>query len=125
MEYIFGYERLAVYQAARVYVKMIYALSAQFPQKEEFALTLQIRRAAVSITSNIAEGGSRTSKKEQAHFMEIAYGSLMETFSQLQIAMDINYITEHQVEEIIPYLVDVKKKISALRRSLIAERHQD
>lgn len=82
MDNIFAFEQLDVYQVARRYGKNVYLLSEKFPQKEDFALTSQIRKAAVSITSNVAEGTSCFSVKDKSHFIEIAYGSLMETYSQ-------------------------------------------
>ena len=117
MDKIFAFEELEVYQIARQYVKNIYVLSNTFPAKEDFALTSQIRRAAVSITSNIAEGTSRFSLKDKSHFIEIAYGSLMETYSQLQVAVDLGYISEDSVARIAPFVVELRNKLSALRRS--------
>ena len=117
MEKIFAFEELEVYQIARQYVKNIYVLSDTFPIKEDFALTSQIRRAAVSITSNIAEGTSRFSLKDKSHFVEIAYGSLMETYSQLQVAVDLGYISQESMEQIAPLIVELRNKLSALRKS--------
>lgn len=117
MEKIFAFENLDVYHVARQYVKQVYQLSNAFPAKEDFALTSQIRRAAVSITSNIAEGTSRFSIKDKSHFIEIAYGSLMETYSQLQIAVDLMYIQNDDLDAICPIVVELRNKLSALRRS--------
>lgn len=117
MDKIFAFEELEVYQIARQYVKNIYVLSDTFPTKEDFALTSQIRRAAVSITSNIAEGTSRFSLKDKSHFVEIAYGSLMETYSQLQVAVDLGYISQESMEQIAPLIVELRNKLSALRKS--------
>lgn len=117
MDKIFAFEELEVYQIARQYVKSIYELSNVFPAKEDFALTSQIRRAAVSITSNIAEGTSRFSLKDKSHFIEIAYGSLMETYSQLQVAVDLEYIEREKMEQIAPIVVELRNKLSALRKS--------
>lgn len=117
MEGIFAFEQLDVYQVARMYVKNVYMLSDRFPQKEDFALTSQIRRAAVSITSNIAEGTSRFSIKDKSHFIEIAYGSLMETYSQLQVATDLGYVSQESIAQIAPLVVELRNKLSALRKS--------
>lgn len=117
MEKIFAFEELEVYQIARQYVKNIYVLSDTFPAKEDFALTSQIRRAAVSITSNIAEGTSRFSLKDKSHFIEIAYGSLMETYSQLQVAVDLGYISQESMKQIAPLVGELRNKLSALRKS--------
>ena len=117
MEGIFAFEQLDVYQVARMYVKNVYVLSDKFPQKEDFALTSQIRRAVVSITSNIAEGTSRFSVKDKSHFIEIAYGSLMETYSQLQVATDLGYISHESIAQIAPLVIELRNKLSALRKS--------
>lgn len=117
MNEVFAFEQLDVYKVARAYVRNIYSLSEKFPQKENFALTSQIRRAAVSITSNIAEGTSRFSVKDKSHFIEIAYGSLMETYSQLQVASDLMYIKQSDVDEILPMIVELRNRLSALRKS--------
>ena len=111
----FSFEGLDVYQAARVLVTEVYLLQNKFPKTETFALGDQIRRSASSVTSNIAEGSGRSSLKEKVHFIEIAYGSLMEAFSQLQIAQDLGYITEQDVDEIRPSFINVAKMLSGLK----------
>lgn len=117
MDNVFAFEQLDVYQVARQYVKNVYMLSDRFPQKEDFALTSQIRRASVSITSNIAEGTSRFSIKDKCHFIEIAYGSLMETYSQLQVATDLSYIKQEDIVALQPLVVELRNRLSALRKS--------
>lgn len=117
MDQLFAFEQLEVYQIARQYVKNIYELSDAFPAKEDFALTSQIRRAAISVTSNVAEGTSRFSLKDKSHFIEIAYGSLMETYSQLQVAVDLGYIKAETMGQIAPIVVELRNKLSALRKS--------
>lgn len=72
----------------------IYRLMNKYPEQERYCLCAQMRRSAVSVTSNIAEGTSRSSMKDKIHFIEIAYGSLMELLSQLQVSFDLGYITE-------------------------------
>ena len=121
MNEVFAFEQLDVYKVARAYVRNVYFLSDKFPQKEDFALTSQIRRAAVSITSNIAEGTSRFSIKDKSHFIEIAYGSLMETYSQLQVATDLMYIKQSDVNEILPQVVELRNRLSALRKSYMSK----
>ena len=118
----YSFEKLEVYAEARAFVKKIYCLSAQFPEHERYALTDQIRRAVVSITSNIAEGTSRTSNRDKAHFVEMAYGSLMEIVSQLQIAMDLSYVTQEQFEALQPTIEHISYKLYALRRSFVGNK---
>jgi len=110
----FSFEGLEVYQEARNLVKEVYLLQSKFPKTEIFALGDQVRRSASSVTSNIAEGSGRSSKKEKVHYIEIAYGSLMEAFSQLQIAQDLGYITEGDIDSIRPLFISVAKMLSGL-----------
>ena len=90
---VFGYRKLIAYQKAKEVVKRTYKLLKKFPSEEKFAMCDQLRRASVSITSNIAEGVNRFSVKDKARFIEIAYGSLMEVSSQFEIAEELGYIT--------------------------------
>lgn len=110
----FSFEGLEVYQEARNLVKEVYLLQSKFPKTETFALGDQVRRSASSVTSNIAEGSGRSSNKEKVHFFEIVYGSLMEAFCQLQIAQDLGYITEADIDSIRPLFISVAKMLSGL-----------
>lgn len=94
----FRFQKLEVWQQARALNKSIYSLSGRFPSAELYALTSQVRRASISVSSNIAEGSGRNSDADFAHFLEIAYASLMEVISQLYLALDQGYITEMQLE---------------------------
>ena len=113
----FAYRKLSVYQKAQQWVIDVYGLCKKFPDYEKFSLTSQVRRAAVSVTSNIAEGMSRTSNKEIAHFLEISYGSLMETQSQLEIAQLLNYITKEQMDDLDGKTIEIAKMLSGLKSS--------
>ena len=115
MEKVFSFEGLDVYKAARALVGDIYRLQHQFPKYEIYALGDQVRRSASSVTSNIAEGSGRNSFKEKSHFIEIAYGSLMEAFSQLQIAQDLGYVALKDIDEIRPQFIHVAKMLSGLK----------
>ena len=119
MEDNYYFERLDVWQQARQLVVQVYKLLEKFPKEEKFALCDQLRRSVISIPSNIAEGSGRIAKKETIHFLEIAYGSLMEMYCQLQIAVNLNYITEADFMEIKPLIFKVSKLLSGLRRSKI------
>ena len=90
---VFGYRRLIAYQKAKEVVKRTYKLLKKFPVEERYAMCDQLRRAAVSITSNIAEGVNRYSVKDKSQFIEVAFGSLMEVSSQIEIAEELGYIT--------------------------------
>lgn len=111
------FEKLDVWQKGRELVKVVYRISDQFPGDEKFGLVSQIRRAAVSVIANLAEGSSRTSSKDQARFTEISYGSLMETLNLLIVAVDLNFIKENQLHEIRPLIEEIGNKLHALRQS--------
>ena len=86
-----------------------------YPKEERYALCDQMRRSAVSVTSNLAEGMGRESIKEQIHFIEISYGSLLELYSQLQVSVDLGYITNENYESKRIIIVEVAKMLSKLR----------
>ncbi len=90
----YGFEKLGVWQKSRQLVKDIYGLVKALPAEEKFGLISQIQRAVVSVSSNIAEGASRTSSKDQGHFYQTAYSSLMEVLCQLTLCLDLDYISE-------------------------------
>ena len=107
-------KELIVYQKAKDLVKSVYKVLDTFPESERFALCNQIRRAVVSIPSNIAEGMGRVSDKDQAHFLNIAYGSVMETYAQLDIAHDLGYINDEIFNKLELDLEEVSKMISVM-----------
>jgi len=90
----YSFEKLSVWQNSRILVKEIYCHTESLPKEERIGLCSQIQRAAVSVSSNIAEGASRTGSKDQGHFYQTAYASLMEVLCQLILCVDLNYITE-------------------------------
>ena len=115
MEYQF--ERLNAWQESRKLVVAVYQLLKKFPSEERYALCDQLRRAVISIPSNIAEGNGRIAIKEQIHFLEIAYSSVMEVYCQLQLAVDLGYITDEDFKQIKPLIYNTTKLISGLRSS--------
>ena len=115
--YKYGFEKLEVWIDARAFVADIYKLTKTFPVEERFPLCSQIQRAAISIVSNIAEGVSRVSIKEKIRFIEISYGSLMETYCQLCITLDLNYVTNDKFLEIKILIDKISNKLNALNRS--------
>ncbi len=115
----YSYQTLNVYKDAKALVVDVYKLLKQYPAEERYALCDQIRRAAISITSNIAEGMSRYSDKEKVHFLEIAYASMMEVESQLDISVDLEYISKEQFATTAESIHSVGKQLSALRAKYI------
>jgi len=117
MNYSYSFEKLDVWQKARQLVVKIYRLTAKFPSEEKFGLVSQIKRATISITSNIAEGTSRSSLKDQIRFTEIAYGSALEVYCQLVSSVDLGFISENDFQEIDLHLKEVTNKLNALKNS--------
>ena len=115
-EEYFSFRRLDVYQESKKYVLYIYELLKQFPKEEQYALCDQLRRAAVSIPSNLVEGMGRVSIKEQIHFIEIAFGSLNETICQLDIAYELNYISQEQLIQSEKLAKQLIRMLSSLKR---------
>lgn len=114
---MFSFENLKAYQQARQLVRDIYLLQNMFPKEERYALGDQVRRAATSITANLAEGSGRQSVKEKIHFIEIAFGSLTEAFCELEIACDLNYIKSEKLDALRPQFTEVAQLLSGLRNS--------
>lgn len=115
----FTFEKLEAWQKSRALVKRVYEIISKFPQTEKFGLSNQLGRAVISVPSNIAEGCGRSSTKERIHFFEIAYGSLMETLTQIIIASDLDFISKQEVEEVRVKILEVARIISGLRKSLL------
>jgi len=113
----FGYRKLVAYQKAKQLVGRVYYLLKKFPSEEKYALCDQMRRSAVSVTSNIAEGMSRYSVKDKTHFLEIAYGSLMEVSSQMEIAADLGYLPKEELNNFDLLVDETARLISGLQRS--------
>ena len=116
---MYSFENMNAWQEARKLVVEVYQLLDNFPNFEKYALCDQIRRAIVSVPSNLAEGSGRTSLKEQLHFYEISYGSLMETYNQLIIASDLKYIGEDSLDSLRPQIDTVARMLNGLRSSLL------
>jgi four helix bundle protein len=114
----FRFEKLEVRQEARKINGSSCRLTRKFPKHEMFGMTSQLRRAAVSISSNIAEGSGRNSDKDFAHFLEQSYGSLMEVVSILYLAADENSAGHLELEPLFGELEKLARRIAALNRSL-------
>lgn len=106
-----SYKELIVWQKSIVLVKEVYVVSKRFPKSELFALVAQIRRAVVSIPSNIAEGYGRRSHKEYLQFYAIAYGSALEVETQLIISRELNFITQSEFDKVESILTEIIKML--------------
>jgi four helix bundle protein len=109
-----SFTQLNAWKESHSLVLKIYEISKKFPKDEQFGLTNQIRRAAISITSNIAEGFSRSSYKEKSQFYSMALGSLTEVQNQLLIAKDLKYITEVEFKNTADMTVIISKLLNGL-----------
>jgi len=106
-----NYKNLDVWKESRKLVSIVYSLAKNFPEEEKFGLTSQIKRAYISIPSNIAEGLGGNSKKETRQFVYIAKGSLYEVETQIYLALDLGFLQENQTEEIFNQITTVRKLI--------------
>ncbi len=115
--YLFPFEKLEVWQQAKKLSVLIYSETANFPKEELYGIVSQIRRSVNSVSANISEGTARISGKEQARYTEIAYGSLMETVSHLEIAKALNFFDAKIVnQEIRPQIVHLANMLRKLRQ---------
>ncbi|MCC6125445.1 MAG: four helix bundle protein [Pirellulales bacterium] len=112
------YRELIVWQKAIALVEATYRATNDFPKTEIYALTNQIRRAAVSIPSNIAEGQGRNSTRDFLHFLSVAQGSLMELETQITIAERLGYFANSQEKSLLDSTAEVSRMLSGLRNSL-------
>ena len=115
---MFNFEKLDVWNEAIASADLIYSISGSFPDDERFGLTMQMRRAAVSISSNLAEGSSRVSRADFARFVEIATASLLEVVSQTIIGKRQGFISESNYAAVYAAAVKQSKMRSGLRKSL-------
>ena len=114
---VFGYRKLIAYQKAKEVVNRTYKLLKKFPSEERYAMCDQLRRASISISSNIAEDVNRYSVKDKAHFIEMAYGSLMEVSSQFEIAEGLGYITSDDRLSMDQLVEEVARLLSGLQKT--------
>lgn len=116
----FSFEKLEVWKDAKALTVFLYRLTKAFPEDEKYGLVKQIRRALISVSSNLAEGSGRTGKKDQAHFYQMAYGSLMEVLSQVLISVELGYISPENESEIRSQIIKISNKINSLRKKLLS-----
>jgi len=109
---------LEVWNKAMDFVAEVYRITGEFPQSEMYGLTSQMRRAAVSIPSNLAEGAGRKGNKEFRQFLSIAQGSISELDTQLEIACRLGYVTEHNHANLVGRLTEISKMLYGLARTL-------
>ena len=114
---VYSFEKLAAWGKARVLTLDIYNITKSFPSSEKFGLVSQMRRCSISVSSNLAEGSSRTSFKDQAHFTQLSYSSLLELLNQLILALDLEFINENQYKNLRNKMEELSAILNALRKS--------
>lgn len=113
----YPFEKLCVWQSARDLSKAVYLMTGKFPQRELYGLISQCNRAAISVAANLAEGSSRRSRKDQAHFSEIAYGSLMELACLLILSRDLGILPDASEQDLRSSIEQLSPQLNALHRS--------
>jgi len=116
---MFRFEKFGVWQKSIEFADHVYDTPAPFPQEERFGLARQLRRAAVSISSNLAEGSGRASDKDNAHYVEMAYGSLMEVVSQLEVSVSQQVLPREKRDELYAAAEEIARMLSGLRAFLL------
>lgn len=117
--HVYSFEKLQVWQETRRLTKSVYIITLKYPEAERFGLISQMRRAAISVGSNIAEGSSRKTSKDQSHFYTIAFSSLLELLSQLIVSYDLGYVDDTHYSELRVSIEQISKQISALSKSIL------
>ncbi|MGY5351658.1 four helix bundle protein [Wenyingzhuangia sp. IMCC45533] len=115
--HIFSFEKLIVWQDSKELVKEVYKITKNFPKSEIYGLSSQLRRASISVSSNLAEGSSRKTYKDKAYFSTIAYSSLVEVLNQVIISYELGYINAEKYKEIRSVIEMISNKINALRKT--------
>jgi four helix bundle protein len=116
-----SHKNLEVYKIALQLVKEVYNLTKTFPKEEQFVLVSQLRRAAISVCSNIAEGSARKSKLERKRFYEVSRSSLVEVDTQIEISLILEYLKNKQIEKLEAYQESVFRMLSKMISNLAAE----
>lgn len=114
--YTYSFEKLEVWKEAKEFTKLIYNITSNFPDSEKFGLTSQLRRASVSICSNIVEGSARKTDKDKARFTTISFSSAVEVLNQLIIAKELSFISEAEYKNSREKLESITNKLNSLRK---------
>jgi len=117
--YLYSFEKLEVWKESIKLVTLIYSTTKDFPKEERFGLVSQLRRATISVASNLAEGTSRSTNKDKAHFTTMAFSSLMEVLNQLIISEKLNFISEDTIKELRKHISKISNMLNALRKAQI------
>jgi four helix bundle protein len=116
----FSFEKLIAWQKSRELTLEIYKITKEFPKEEQFGIISQMRRCAISVASNLAEGSGRNSMKDKARFSEISFGSCLELLNQIILSYDFEYLSENKYIEIREKISEVTLLIDGLRKSQLS-----
>lgn len=119
--YTYSFEKLEVWIDAKEFTKILYSVTSSFPDSERYGLVQQLRRASVSVCSNIAEGAARKSFKDKAHFTTMAFSSAVEVLNQLIISFELGFITQEIYTNLRISLESITNKLNALRNYQITK----
>lgn len=114
---VFSFEKLIVWQKSKILTVFIYKITKLFPDEEKFGLVSQMRRCAISISSNLAEGSGRNQAKDKARFTEIAYGSALELLNQVIISNELDFLSATDYNTIREQLTEITAMLNGLRKS--------
>ncbi len=117
----YSFEKLEVWRLSIEFVKKIYKLVENFPNSEKYGITDQIKRAVVSVPTNLSEGSGRNTGKDKAHYTQMAYGSMMESLNLLIIAKELCFIDEDTLDNLRLDIEVITTKLSNLRRSQLKQ----
>ncbi len=119
--YVYSFEKLEVWKESKKLTKIIYQITSRYPENEKFGLTSQLRRASISVWSNLAEGSARISPKDKAHFSTMAYSSLIEVLNQIIISYELDFINESDYLNFRNLIESLSNKINSLRKFQLNE----
>ena len=114
--YTYSFEKSEFWQEVKEFAKAIYSITKKFPKEEKFGLTSQLRRASVSICSNIAEGSARRTNKDKAHFTTISFSSAVEVMNQLILAKELTYLSRDDYSNCRSQIESITNKLNSLRK---------
>ena len=119
--YLYSFEKLEVWKESKKLTKIIYQITSRYPENEKFGLTSQLRRASISVCSNLAEGSARITPKDKAHFSTMAYSSLIEVLNQIIISYELDFINESDYLNFRNLIESLSNKINSLRKFQLNE----
>lgn len=119
--YVYSFEKLEVWKESKKLTKIIYQITSRYPENEKFGLTSQLRRASISVCSNLAEGSARITSKDKAHFSTMPYSSLIEVLNQIIISYELDFIDESDYLNFRILIESLSNKINSLRKFQLNE----